>query len=394
MPMSGRVVVAHAGRQHSHQLAAALHERGVLYQYWTGLPMRRDSRAGRWLRRLHPEATYPEVALPDECVRVFSVGASAHFVERRLCPSSTEAVLGQLGDYAVDAVYARWLRRLGHGVSAVVAYENAALRTFRAARENGARTILDAASVHHASSDRWRNVPALGRWARHVRARKDAELEHADHILVLSELARDSYVAAGLPAARITVVPLGYDPAVFRAPVAASVSRPMRFVFVGNSSYTKGLDVLLDAAALLRAEGVPFRLAVIGDVEAAAPPGVEMRGKLAQHAIAREFSRSDCLVLPSRCDGFGMVVAEALGSGLPAIVSEQVGARDLVRHSDAGWTVPAADTAALARRMRWCVGHPPAVLAAKRKARDAAGAWTWQRYRAHAANAVSAMLRA
>ena len=90
--MSARVVVAHPGRQHSHQLAAALHERGVLYQYWTGLPLRRGSSAGRWLHWLHPGAVYPEATLPDECVRIFPIGAGAHFLERRLRPSSAPSV--------------------------------------------------------------------------------------------------------------------------------------------------------------------------------------------------------------------------------------------------------------------------------------------------------------
>ena len=380
--MSARVVVAHPGRQHSHQLALALHERGALHEYWTGLPVGREG----WMARLQPGAAFPGVALPESKVRVMAVGAGAHFIERRLRPGATEALLGQLGDYAADAFYARWLRR--SGATAVVAYENAALRTFGAARELGVRTILDAASVHHATADRWRPA-AAGGWARDVRAHKDAELELADHVLVLSELARDSYVAAGVPAGRISVVPLGYDAGVFRAAPEERLGAPLRFVFVGHASYIKGLDLLFEAIRRLQAARLAsFELVVIGDVRADAPPGVVTLGKLPQAAIAAEFARADCLVLPSRCDGFGMVVAEALGSGLPSIVSEQTGAKDLVRASGAGWVVPAGDAAALAARLRRCVEHPQEVVEAKRRARAAAGEWTWGRYRERAAGVV------
>jgi glycosyltransferase involved in cell wall biosynthesis len=382
--MSERIVVAHPARQHSHQLALALHERGALHEYWTGLPLRHDGGMARVLALLQRSAVFPEVPLPEERVRVLPVGAAAHFIERRLGRRG-EAVIGQFGDYAVDAAYAHWLKG-ADGVTAVVAYENAALRTFAAARARGIRTILDAASVHHATADRWRRAAGTG-WARDVRARKDAELALADQVLVLSELARDSYVAAGVPAHRISVVPLGYDPGIFHAAEPQPSGR-MCFVFVGHASYIKGLDVLLDAAARLGAEGAPFRLIVIGDVEDVGPAGVEFRGKLAQQAIAAELAAADCLVLPSRCDGFGMVVAEALGAGVPAIVSEHAGASDLVRASGAGWIVPADDVAALVERMRRCIAHPEAVLEAKRKARVAAGEWTWQRYRARVADAL------
>lgn len=378
--MRTRIVVAHAGRQHSHQLAAALHARGMLHEYWTGLPMKHSS--------LQPAAAYPEVELPIERVRVMSVGAAAHYVERWIRPGTGEALLGQLGDYFTDRVYAHWLRNAPADVAAVVGYENGSLAMFTAARERGLRTILDAASVHHAAADRWLGVPAARGWARDVRVHKDDELALADHVLVLSELARETYVAAGVPPQRISVVPLGYDPAVFQAAGDPCLAAPLRFVFVGNAGHRKAFDVLLDAASRVARAGIGLRLVVIGDVDARDAPGVELRGKLPQAAIAAEFARADCLILPSRCDAFGMVVAEALGSGLAAIVSEHVGAKALVAESGAGWIVPASDAAALAERMRRCVEHPQEVLDAKRRARAAAAGLTWERYRVRVADTV------
>lgn len=368
--MSARIVVAHAGRQHSHELAAALHARGLLHEYWTGLPKR-------------------GIDVPEDRVRVLPLGSAAHFVERQLHVGRDESVLGQLGDYGVDRIYAGWLRRLEPPVTAVIGYENASFALFSAARARGIRTILDAASVHHAAADRWMNVSPRG-WAADVRSHKDAELERADHVLVLSDLARETYVAGGLPAQRISVVPLGYDPATFRADGEARVEDPLTFVFVGNAGFRKAFDVLCDA--MRRLLDVRTRVIAIGDIEAGVAPGIVYRGKLDQVAMARELASADCLVLPSRCDAFGLVVAEALGAGLPAIVSDHVGAKDLVTQAGAGWIVPAGQAAALAERMRWCLAHPGAVLEAKRKARAAAGEWTWQRYRARVADTVLGLL--
>ena len=60
------------------------------------------------------------------------------------------------------------------------------------------------------------------------------------------------------------------------------------------------------------------------------------------------FAEADAFVLPSRHDGWGVVINEALGAGLPIIVSDGVGAaHDLVTHGVNGLITPAGDACAL-----------------------------------------------
>jgi glycosyltransferase involved in cell wall biosynthesis len=54
------------------------------------------------------------------------------------------------------------------------------------------------------------------------------------------------------------------------------------------------------------------------------------------------------LVLPSICDGFGLVVAQAMAAGRPVIVTENVGASELVSHGANGYIVPIRSPNALA----------------------------------------------
>ena len=63
------------------------------------------------------------------------------------------------------------------------------------------------------------------------------------------------------------------------------------------------------------------------------------------------YSRCDAFCLPSVDEGFGMVVPEALASGLPVIVSENVGAAELVEESLNGFVVPIRDTVALQEKI-------------------------------------------
>jgi glycosyltransferase involved in cell wall biosynthesis len=63
------------------------------------------------------------------------------------------------------------------------------------------------------------------------------------------------------------------------------------------------------------------------------------------------YQRADLLVLPTMHDGFGVVVAEAMASGLPVITTDRCGAAEWIRPGDTGWIVPAGDTDALAAAM-------------------------------------------
>jgi glycosyltransferase involved in cell wall biosynthesis len=136
-------------------------------------------------------------------------------------------------------------------------------------------------------------------------------------------------------------------------------SRP--FLFLGRFVRKKALDVLLDAyAAYVAQSRAPRGLVLAGDgplrprLEAQAQAlGVASRirwtGFLGPEDGAREMAQALALVLPSTEEQWGLVVNEAVSLGLPTIVSEQVGARDLlVRDSKNGLVVPTGDRAALA----------------------------------------------
>jgi len=86
------------------------------------------------------------------------------------------------------------------------------------------------------------------------------------------------------------------------------------------------------------------------------------------------------LVLPSRHDSFGRVVVEAMATGLPVLLSEHVGAKEVVEEGETGWVVPAEDETALSERMRWCIDHSKAVAEMGAAAADAAQAYSWEVY--------------
>jgi len=222
---------------------------------------------------------------------------------------------------------------------------------------------------------------------RRINARKDAEIELADHILTVSELARESYLDAGVPPGRVTAVPMGADLSDFSQDGEGrnKQSGPFTFLFAGHAGRLKGVDIFLRASACLVQSGEHHRVQFAGGRDKELFEGsnapVEQLGYLDHSSLADAFRNADCLVLPSRFDSFGRVVVEAMATGLPVLLSEHVGAKEVITEGETGWVVPAEDTEALAERMRWCIEHPEQVRAMRDACVETAQDYSWAVYR-------------
>jgi glycosyltransferase involved in cell wall biosynthesis len=144
-------------------------------------------------------------------------------------------------------------------------------------------------------------------------------------------------------------------------------------LFVGVLELYKGIDVL--AAAWPRvAEQVPAaELRLVGrgsraDIaeELARRPDVTWRQELSTEEVARELDRATCLVLPSRGEGMGRVVVEALCRGRPVVGSDSGGIRDLITDGHNGLLVRTGDADALAEALGRALSEPGQLAARAR----------------------------
>ena len=365
-----KVLVTHPGRQHSHQAALALEKAGLLAGYWSGVP-------ASGFRRYGP------VPLDPALVAWFPWTPAL----RRIGPSA---------DFAACRLFDRWAawRLARTGATAVIACEISALEIFRRAKVRGMVTLLDAPSIHHAAQDRLHGTTDSPRLHRRIVAVKDEEIALADHVLTVSELARRTYLEAGVPPEKVHAVPLGADLELF-APDGMEKSGPLTFLFAGATIRRKGFDLLVEAFEKVRLEVPEVRLRIVGsrgDLGHLLDPELDFLGPRTQPELAAELRRADVLVLPSRNDSYAMAVAEALASGTPVIVSEMVGAKDLVTEGKTGWIVPVEDAAALAERMAWCARHPEEVRGLGPECRRAAEGATWPAYHQRLAALVRSLI--
>jgi glycosyltransferase involved in cell wall biosynthesis len=142
----------------------------------------------------------------------------------------------------------------------------------------------------------------------------------------------------------------GVDTAQFRPRPATAIAREMpTFLYVGRVSREKNVEAFLDL-------DLPGRKVVVGDgplLTHLSPryPDVDFKGAKTGDALAAEYSAADVFVFPSRTDTFGLVLLEAMASGLPIAAYPVMGPIDIVKPGVTGILsddLRSAATAALA----------------------------------------------
>jgi glycosyltransferase involved in cell wall biosynthesis len=230
--------------------------------------------------------------------------------------------------------------------------ESAFAAALVALRMAGSRFVIHSeapdAAQRRSLFKRWL-LSTFGRWI----------IRSASGVLAISHFAADFYHELGFR--DNTLYPFGYFRAL--ADGAELVSETANaaqteIIFVGQLIRRKGVDVLLEALRPLFAEYADLRLTLVGDgvdraalkAQAAAcgfQDRIAFAGAMPAANVQARIAAADLLALPSRWDGWGMVVNEALSLSVPVAVSTQCGASDLIRHDVNGYVFRSEDTQAL-----------------------------------------------
>jgi alpha-maltose-1-phosphate synthase len=346
-----QIVQAVFGVFHHFELAHQLHRRHHLIRIYSTWPWARLKREG----------------LPRDLVSTFPLLHTAEYLlgHSRLASPGPISRLASWNTRSFD----RWTNLHIPPCDAFIAISGAGLLTGRTVQQRGGKFICDRGSTHQ----RYQETVLLEehrRWGLpdpfpkpHITLREEAIYALADAITVPSTVAKRSFLAMGVPAAKLHVLPYGVRLDHFR-PTTPPPANSFEVLFAGSVSLRKGVPYLLEAFARLRH---PCKhLTVVGSVQ----PGVRsllarlptanvtFTGSLPQPLLAARMSASHVLVLPSIEEGLALVQGQAMACGCPVLATPATGAEDLFRDGVEGFLVPERDPVALAARLQQLADDP------------------------------------
>ncbi|MCC7007741.1 MAG: glycosyltransferase family 4 protein [Acidobacteria bacterium] len=408
--MTRVLVGTSAYNAHVQHMALSLHEHGRLLEYVTSGLDCFDRGPARLARRALSAAA-PGVSrelerrtplVPCAAVRTRWRWELPRVAVRRLGARRLEDWWWERSERALDRYCAA--RLVSSDAGAFLGVEHGALATLEAAARARKPGIVAFLSPHRCAREQWvepeyAHDPLLRTpvdavlAARNARrdAIRDAEAAAAAWIVAGSAFTARTLVAAGVPAEKLLVVAPGGPEPIDPSALPASPPRTCRFLHVGNAAVHKGTHLLLKAWRQVARPGLELHLygqttlpaAVLAKAKAA-PGGdaIVAHGAVPAATLPAIYREASVLVFPTLCDGFGLVVAEALANGLPVITTANAGAADLIVEGQNGFVIPAADVEALAEALRWSADHPDELFAMRRFALASAARRTWADFRA------------
>jgi glycosyltransferase involved in cell wall biosynthesis len=203
----------------------------------------------------------------------------------------------------------------------------------------------------------------------------------------VSESTADDLVARGIPRKSIKVIYNGMDTEFFTPEPNTRSERPL-FSYVGRLKRYKGVDLILQAFAILNRPDISLAIAGAGDYrdhleELASALGLEGRVRFLGFISAEEkrdlLRKSWASVFASPKEGWGLTNLETQASGTPVIASDSPGLRESLVPGETGILVPHGDTIALASAMRRLADDANLVQSMGAAGRRFAGRFTWDR---------------
>lgn len=385
-----RIVVAAGGRFHAIRLAQELYRRGVLHHLISGSFTKSD-----------------EVLLPSS--KVTSI-VSNKIIDQIIWRTRLASLINPSTLYVLKDNWFDW--RLEKTIKALdpfdifIGWAHYFLGSLPAIQSKCRFIVTESGSCHieeHARliTDEYRklNLPI-----NHINAANCTkilrEYDASDFITTPSTFARASFLNRGFAPEKILQIPCGMDVEFFAAPVhspphsrikpgESSINPRFRLLFVGQLQIGKGIHHLLNAWRALKLPVHTTELLLVGNMQrdlkillnrTGVPAGVRIIPGVSRDTLKQIYSTAHAFVLPSIQDGFGMVIGEAMASGLPIIASMNTGAPDIITHGVHGLLVPAGDVDALTQAILMLYQNPD-----MRVFMGAAGShlikkFSWQRY--------------
>lgn len=407
---SMNILVAHPAQQHSYRLAYALEKTGMLYKYVTTVYYKKVSFTALvskcLLKRYRVKAESRRCEeLPDSKILQFCeiegliklLALNTRFFKRHY-----RTIKYHTADRFARKV-ARYVFCNRECIHAVITYEDTSPELF----EKLAITAPDAIRIMDVSSANCffmraiyeRDMQLSPEFAKRLREERKIcwdsftterikrEYQAAQYFLVPSEFVGQSLEYSGIRKDQIFYCPYGVDTNTFCIKEYERLlpgTRPLEFIYVGGVKELKGISYLLKAFEKIPQEQA--YLTVVGQYNptdkdtSPYTKNVNFTGSVFHSEVPALLQKADVFIFPSLGEGMSLSAIEAASCGLPLILSENSGLKELINDGENGFIVPIQSTDALVDKIEYFINNPEQIQVMGKEARKIAEKYTWESY--------------
>jgi glycosyltransferase involved in cell wall biosynthesis len=258
-------------------------------------------------------------------------------------------------------------------------------RTIHRAKKRGALLLAEAVNSHPEDYTRIirEELEVLGINRRHEPVNLAAMAEErrlANFVLVPSRFVQESYERNGFAANQIIRLPYGANLNEFR-PDGGQNGKIFKVVCMAQISARKGHYYLLQAWKRLGLKEAELHCYGYWDRDVLNVPNVHFHGSVSKQEVITALQTATLAVLPTIEDGFGVVILEAMATGLPVVATTSSGGSEVIEDGREGFVVPARNVETLAEKILYFYQNRTTAnemgQAARRKVESG---WSWEAY--------------
>lgn len=411
-----KVIVVHPGKQHSYRLAEALKKENMLMLYVTTVYDKKFSWThllGYFLRGDNKKRflTRKSEIFDAEVLQFCEIEGLFLLLLYRVAPN--RRITNYIEKHIHSKVYKKTIKLAARkGADAIVFYGGLSVEHFKL-REKKCPNIKFIVDVPCATDqyirkvfekdikitgDDYLKIEQQTIWKEGGKDEIPIRNKLANGFLVASSFVKKSLTDYGTDVNKIKIIPYGVDTSMFPLKKSEETNDKIKFIFVGRLNRHKGIQHLFPAFIKLDPKKVD--LILVGQYDEKDElikkyqkySNIKFEGFVTQDIVATLYRESDVFVLPSLGDAMAQVGIEAMSCGLPIIVSDNTGVKDLITEGKEGYIVPASNQDALYEKMKWFVDNPDKICTMGMNAHKTSQKYTWEYYGTTVVDAIRKIL--
>ena len=326
-----KVTTAAFGRFPTFNQAVELEKRGILFQFLSNYPKSMALKAG----------------VKEKNLKIMLYTGILHRINKKIKSRPFTHYLHKA--FAKDV-----LNNLNMDTEIVIGMSSFNFEVIKNLQGSNIIKITDHASVHLEEMERTINheisefglngYSKIPQWSIDI---EKFEFDHSDYIFLCSNYVKETFLKQGYSESKLFVNNFGVDLHDFKK--IKKEDDKFRIIYCGGIKVAKGVHYLLKAFNELQLQNAELWLIGAGypnkDLDHVIKDmginfdDVYFKGSHPQNQLYKLFSQGSVFCFPSLSDGFGLVVPQAMACGLPVIVTENTGAKDIVNAKN-GFIVP------------------------------------------------------